>query len=122
MYTLDTNFVIYYLIKDRQAENFFNQNLINTFCYISVISRVELFSYPEITEAEFSSIETFLSSIRSVLIDNEIAMIAAGLRRRYKIKTPDSLVAATALYTNTSLVTRNTKDFEKIKELKVIRV
>lgn len=122
MYTLDTNFIIYYLIKDKHAEKFFNENLVNTFYYISVISRVELFSYPEITAEEFSSIEAFLSSTRSVLIDNEIAMIAAELRRKYKIKTPDSLVAATALYTNTSLVTRNIKDFEKIKELKVIRV
>lgn len=122
MYTLDTNFVIYYLIKDKQAEKFFNQNLVNTFYYISVISRVELFSYPEITASEFSSIEAFLSGTRSVLIDNEIAMIAAELRRKYKIKTPDSLVAATAIYTNTSLVTRNIKDFEKIKELRVVKV
>ena len=122
MYTLDTNFVIYYLIKDRQAEKFFNENLANTFYFISVISRVELFSYPEISVTEFAAIEAFLSSTRSVLIDNEIAMIAAELRRKYKIKTPDSLVAATALYTNTSLVTRNVKDFEKIKELKIIKV
>ncbi len=122
MYTLDTNFVIYYLIKDKQAEKFFNENLVNTFYYISVISRVELFSYSEITPEESSSIEAFLGSTRTVLIDNEIAMIAAELRRKYKIKTPDSLVAATAIYTNTSLVTRNTKDFEKIKELKVIKV
>ena len=107
MYTLDTNFVIYYLIKDKQAEEFFNENLSNSIYYISVISRVELFSYSEITTGEFLSIETFLSTTRSVLIDNEIAMIAAELRRKYKIKTPDSLVAATALYTNTSLVTRN---------------
>ena len=122
MYTLDTNFVIYYLIKDKQAEKFFNENLANSFYYISVISRVELFSYAEITAEEFSSIEAFLSTTRSVLIDNEIAMIAAELRRKYKIKIPDSLVAATALYTNTSLVTRNIKDFGKIKELKVIKV
>jgi predicted nucleic acid-binding protein len=122
MYTLDTNFVIYYLIKDKQAEKFFNENLVNTFYYISVISRVELFSYAEITTSEFASIEAFLSSTRSVLIDNEIAMIAAMLRRKYKIKTPDSLVAATAMYTNTSLVTRNIKDFKKIKEIKVVEV
>jgi predicted nucleic acid-binding protein len=122
MYTLDTNFIIYYLTKDKQAELFFNENLVNNFYYISAISRVELFSYPEITTDEFSSIEMFLSSTRSVLIDNEIAMIAAGLRRKYKIKTPDSLVAATALYTNTSLVTRNVKDFAKIKELTVVKV
>ena len=122
MYTLDTNFVIYYLIKDKQAEKFFNENLANTFYYISVISRVELFSYSEITHEKSSSIEAFLGSTRTVLIDNEIAMIAAELRRKYKIKTPDSLVAATALYTNTYLVTRNTKDFEKIKELKVVKV
>ena len=122
MYTLDTNFVIYYLIKDNGAVEFFNKNLVNNFYYISVISRVELFSYQEITSSESLSIEAFLSSARGVLIDNEIAMIAAGLRRKYKIKTPDSLVAATALYTNTSLVTRNAKDFEKIKELKVVKV
>lgn len=122
MYTLDTNFIIYYLIKDKQALSFFNENLANNIYYISVISRLELFSYSEITASEFASIETFISTTRSVLIDNEVAMLAAGIRRKYKIKTPDSIVAATALYTNTALVTRNVKDFEKIKELTVIKV
>ena len=122
MYTLDTNFIIYYLIKDKNAVKFFNENLANKSYYISVISRVELFSHSEITASEFDSIEVFISTTRSVLIDNEVAMIAAALRRKYKIKTPDSIVAATALYTNTSLVTRNVKDFEKIEELKVIKV
>ncbi len=122
MYTLDTNFIIYYLIKDNKAEEFFRENLANNFYYVSAISRVELFSYPEITDSESISIESFLSAARSVLIDNEIAMVAAGLSRKYKIKTPNSIVAATALYTNTHLVTRNVKDFEKIKELKLIKV
>jgi predicted nucleic acid-binding protein len=35
------------------------------------------------------------------------------------LKTPDSAVASTALFTGSTLVTRNTRDFQKVPQLSV---
>ncbi|WP_394296089.1 PIN domain-containing protein [Thermococcus litoralis] len=40
------------------------------------------------------------------------------LRYKYKIKLPDTVITATALYHDLILVARNEKDFKKVKELK----
>jgi predicted nucleic acid-binding protein len=42
------------------------------------------------------------------------------LRQQHKIKTPDAIIAATALIHNLTLVSRNTVDFKSISGLKVI--
>ncbi len=44
------------------------------------------------------------------------------IRRKYKIKLPDAIVAATSLCNHLTLTTRNTKDFERIEELEVINL
>lgn len=46
-----------------------------------------------------------------LFIDNEIAAIAAAIRRRYRLKLPDAIIWATAQARQTLLVTRNSKDF-----------
>ena len=45
---------------------------------------------------------------------------AIELRKSYKTKLPDAIIAATALVNDFTLVTRNVKDFDKIKGLAVI--
>lgn len=45
--------------------------------------------------------------------------IIASIRTSYKIKLPDAIIAATAIYKNAVLIS-NDKDFEKITSLKVI--
>ena len=42
------------------------------------------------------------------------------IRRSKKIKTPDAIIAATALVNNFTIITNNEKDFENIKGLKVV--
>ncbi|HAL83190.1 MAG TPA: hypothetical protein DCO83_13965 [Mucilaginibacter sp.] len=42
------------------------------------------------------------------------------LRKKYKIKLPDALIAATALHYRLILITRNISDFNKIAGLKII--
>jgi len=45
---------------------------------------------------------------------------AVDIRKTFKTKLPDAIIAATAIVNNLSLITRNTKDFEKIQELEVV--
>ncbi|WP_425571141.1 PIN domain-containing protein [Olivibacter ginsenosidimutans] len=42
------------------------------------------------------------------------------IRRRYSIKLPDAIIAATAISHKLTLITRNTKDFSAIKGLKSV--
>ena len=38
----------------------------------------------------------------------------------YKIKLPDAIIASTALANNFILITRNSKDFDKLENLKIL--
>jgi predicted nucleic acid-binding protein len=44
----------------------------------------------------------------------------AEIRKKYNIKLPDAIIAATAIVYGLKLVTRNEKDFAQIKGLNII--
>jgi len=120
MYTLDTNSIIYYLKDDPNAikilEGILNQSLPT---YISTITELELFSFSKLTTEEFVNIDEILKSLSIIPLDSQIARLAASLRCKFKLKTPDSVIAATALFTGSILVTRNVKDFLRVTDLQV---
>jgi len=122
MFTFDTNPIIYFLAGDQGIASLFSEILSSNdqVVYIPTIVRLELLSKPQMSLYEQSVILEFLNYFRPIALDENIADIAADLRRIYKIKTADSIVAATAIFTGSSLVTRNAKDFKSIKGL-VIR-
>ena len=60
-----------------------------------------------------------LSKSCVVPLDSRIARYAGYLHRLYRLKTPDSAIAATAMLTKTTLLTRNVNDFRPIEDLKV---
>ncbi len=123
MYTLDTNAVIYYLNNDPTAvpilQNILNQDVP---IYISSITEIELFGYPNLTPADEAQITNVLSSLAIIALDSRIAGIAGFIRRTYKLKVADSAIAATALFTGSTLVTRNVKDFKSIPELALQKI
>ncbi len=53
-------------------------------------------------------------------INDKIIEQTIDLRKNYKIKVPDAIIAATALVHNFTLVTRNTGDFERIPGLELL--
>jgi predicted nucleic acid-binding protein len=62
----------------------------------------------------------FIESATLVPLTEAIANTTIGLRRDYKIKLPDAIIAATCVSGNSSLVTRNVSAFRKISNLRVI--
>lgn len=88
--------------------------------FISTINRIELLSYPDITVAEEQRINLFLQGSNELLIDEPTIIESIKIRRKYKLKLPDAVVASTALTHKLTLITRNEKDFSKIAGLKVI--
>ena len=100
---LDTNAVLY-LLGGKLA-----QTLPVGQYFISVISEMELLSYPFLDESAQAKIEGFLSDIAVVGLTEEIKSLAIRLRQQHSLKLPDAIVAATALSLKASLLTNDSK-------------
>jgi hypothetical protein len=100
---LDTNAILY-LLGGKLAEP-----LTPALYFVSVISEMELLSYPSLDDAALAQIRSFLSEVTVVELTEEIRELAIGLRRQHTLKLPDAIVAATALSLQAQLVTNDTK-------------
>jgi hypothetical protein len=85
----------------------------------SIITKIEALGFQEITEGEIRAISKMLDTGELVYIDSDIAQQTIKLRQKHKIKTPDAVIAATALANNSELWTANTSDFSNIEGLKL---
>lgn len=123
MYTLDTNAIVYYLKGDKKVVSILDDIFSENFpIYISTITETELFSFSNLTEIEIKAINEILKTLSIIPLDSNLARLAGLVRSQYRIKTPDSIIAATALFSQTILVTRDIKDFEKIPQLKLLAI
>ena len=74
--------------------------------YASVITRMELLSFPGITPEEEKHIRNFLDEEVSIIpLNTEIEDTAIRLRRATRHKIPDAVVAASAIASKAVLVT-----------------
>jgi predicted nucleic acid-binding protein len=100
---LDTNIVLYFL----------GGRLINPLpsgqYFVSVITEIELLSYPTLSSNEEIQIIDFLNKITVVGIDNNIKNLTVALRKQYKLRLPDAIIAATAQRLNAMLFTNDVK-------------
>ena len=121
MFTLDTNAIIYIIKKDENAIYLLHDIMARPEIplYVSTITETELFSFSQITPDEARKIENFLENISLVPLVSQIARTAGYIRGAYDIKLADSVIAATTLFTGSTLLTRNTKDFKKIPGFKM---
>lgn len=108
---LDTNTVIYALNG--------GLTLLPAEYSISIITEMELFSYPKLSEFEKNNIKRLLSHFKIKNINNEIKEMTIQIRKNYGIKLPDSIICATALMSGTTLIS-NDKQLSKIEELDVL--
>ena len=81
----------------------------------SVITRSELFA----GRTNEARVEEFLAPFREIAVDRSIAERAGRLRRGSALRTPDALIAATAIEHGLELVTRNLRDFKGIRGLQL---
>ena len=123
MYTLDTNAIIYYLDEDPTVVPLLDPLLgQDRAIFVSVVTELELLSHPGLTEEDMTEIQQLLTSVVIFPLESRLAQLAGALRRQYHLKTPDSVVAATALLTRTTLVTRNIRDFQGIDGLSLLPI
>ncbi|MBA3420672.1 MAG: type II toxin-antitoxin system VapC family toxin [Thermoleophilaceae bacterium] len=83
--------------------------------HYSAVTRCELFAGPADQE---DVVAQLLSPFAEVDVDGVVAERAGRIRRRSGLLTPDALIAATALVHRLGLVTRNRRDFERVRGLR----
>jgi predicted nucleic acid-binding protein len=81
----------------------------------SVITRCELLSGRGVEE---EAVEELLAPLRELSVGRTTAERAGRLRRHLDIRTPDALIAATALEHGLTLVTKNVRDFRHVPGLR----
>ena len=118
MYTFDTNAVIYHLNNEPGVQVVVDE-IIQSFApaYVSVITITELFRFPKLSLQEESAIEDLLFAFSVIPLDAHMARKAADIGRTFNLKLADSVIAATALFTGSTLLTRNVRDFRRVPSL-----
>ncbi|HRO38699.1 MAG TPA: type II toxin-antitoxin system VapC family toxin [Flavobacteriales bacterium] len=108
---LDTNIVLYLLKGDDKLEAL----LQGANVFLSVITKVELLSHPDLDEAGEQVIRELLQSVKLMEFTSTIQERTVLLRRQFKMKLPDAVIAATAAFLNIRLITAD-KKFARLKD------
>ena len=74
---------------------------------LSVISELELRSFHGLDSASQSWLNTFLSDITIVELEEQIKEITVRLRRAHRLRLPDASIAASALSHQATLLTND---------------
>lgn len=119
-YLIDTNVVSGYLSASYSAGGMdLLDSVVDAVPNLSVITQIELLCW-NTEAATMQNVKSFIAD--SVVMDLNADVIAkcVTIRKGRKIKTPDAIIAATALANGFILITGNAKDFGNINGLKIL--
>ncbi len=114
---LDTNAVGLYLDDLQFAKK---QLKPNAEVFISIISQLEFLSNPDLTLKNKFIFEQFIDLIEIYPVTKEnihLVNQVVSIRKKYKLKLPDAIIAATAITTDATLISADDV-FSKIFNLK----
>ena len=120
-YLWDTNAVIYYLqenfLKDKQV---LMHDIINkSQPAISSITQIELLSWKANTENDMVVLNNFISDCIIFELENDIKFKTVEIRKEYRIKLPDAIIAATAITNGLTLISNDNRGFKNLSSLKL---
>jgi toxin FitB len=114
---LDSNIIIYASQPEHdQIRRFISENEIA----VSALSYVEVLGYHRLTEESRLYFDEFFRIVEVLPISQAVLDLAVALRQMRRMTLGDSIIAATALVFNRTLVTRNIEDFQWIAELTLL--
>jgi predicted nucleic acid-binding protein len=114
---LDSNILIY---AAQPEHAFLDEWLEAPGTMLSAISITEVLGYEGLASGDEELFEAMFAQLFMQPVSESVLRRAAGLRRVGKMKLGDAIIAATALETDSELVTRNTQDFRGIDGLRII--
>lgn len=113
----DSNIVIYATLPDFGQLRKFVQRSVSS---VSIITYVEVLGFHGLTADDRALLHALFSNLSILPITHPVAETAVRLRQQRRMQLGDSLIAATALVYNKTLVTHNTKDFAWIETLELL--
>ena len=119
-YLIDTNIVSDYFTSSISSSGMlFMSSVIDATPHLSIITQIELLCWKAEKNLEHK-IANFITDSIILDIDTEVVDFCVKIRKNKKIKTPDAIIAATALANKYILITNNENDFKNINGLKII--
>lgn len=112
---VDTNIVLYFLKGDPEVVDLISDKDL----VVSVITEIELLSFPYLTTENEQQVKNLLKECTILDLKQEVKELTIEFRRKYKIKLPDSIIAASAFFQKIPLLTGD-KGFKKIEELDIL--
>jgi len=79
-----------------------------------------MLGYPNLDKNEEAKFNLLIDNSIVHDIDNKVIDKTIQIRKKYKIKLPDALIAATCLANELAIITLNSKDFVDIEGLNII--
>lgn len=118
-YLIDTNVISDYLLASLPANGLqFMDNVIDAVPNLSVITQMELLCWKTDVAME-RYIKDFITDSVIYNITSTVIAHYVNIRRNNRIKTPDAIIAATAIAYNLTLITNNEKDFAHIRGINI---
>jgi predicted nucleic acid-binding protein len=119
-----------YLIDNNVISNYFSElfsektmifisKIIDETPNISVITEIEALSWINPDKKKEGFLKEFVFDSNILMLNPEIVTECIKIRRSKKIRTPDAIIATTAIVHNLTLIT-NDNDFNGIQKLKTI--
>lgn len=119
-YLIDTNSVIDYLgLKIPNSRMDFISSIIDEVPKVSIITKIEVLGF-NAPENHYQLLTDFMNDSIVLELSNNIVDACIEIRKKYKIKLPDAIIAATALVYNLTIISRNVSDFQNIEGITVI--
>jgi predicted nucleic acid-binding protein len=116
-FLIDTNIIIYLTQRRLKISDFAKKG---GSLYISSISYIETLGYSFQSQNEEREVTKFCEMFERIFLTREIEKQTIFIRKSYKIKLPDAIIAATAMVYSLTLVTHNVDDFKNIQGLKIL--
>jgi predicted nucleic acid-binding protein len=112
---VDTNICIYLLNGDAVlSELLQGQSL-----YLSIITEMELHAYHGYNPLALKILNDFIQSVSVINIEEKVKIKTIEIRKKSKLKLPDSIIAASALAYDLPIITADS-DFKKVAHLDLI--
>ena len=114
---IDTNIIIRLFSGNKNCQDIIHKKLI----LISFITEIELLSWPTAAPGDEITLISFLHDCFITNITDDIKKTTIEIRKKYKLKIPDAIIAATAITKNLTLFSSDDV-FKRIPHLNFVYV
>ena len=119
-YLIDNNVISnFFTVSFPEKAMYFISGVIDQIPNISVITEIEALSWLAPDEIYETIIKEFIEDANVLPLSKEVIAKCVQIRRNKKIKTPDAIIAATAIVHDFTLLTSDA-DFKRIPNLKIL--